>query len=286
MEVPAIGALSGPGGVGRSGGQARRAVADRTSRALRSRWRTASLASGWRFPGDWAVPEVDEVCAAVAAGRCPDDSLGALAGARATAGAGLAETLADLAALHAVLGDSTPDGLIAPDVDATPPRLLRLGALGWAAVALEQLASGEVTDAVTGLATPAYLRARLAELYRGAARANRRAADQHTLLVVAADLAHLPRWTRLTAMFLVSDALQQVFDGGETLAALGPATVIVLAPRDSTLSSRAVRLRRELDGRLRTDGQLTEVDTPGMTLFGLPSTHTGACSLLDRLSRH
>src|SRR5690606_1807092 len=70
---------------------------------IRHRWRAASLTCGWRFPDDWAVPEVDLVCAAVARRGGVDDAapaLVALAHARAAAGTGLEETLGDLAALH------------------------------------------------------------------------------------------------------------------------------------------------------------------------------------------
>ncbi|NBH05920.1 GGDEF domain-containing protein, partial [Amycolatopsis sp. SID8362] len=61
MDVPAT--RSGPGDVPRRTQVER----DRSLRALRARWRTASLAAGWRFPSDWALPEVDAVCAAVMA---------------------------------------------------------------------------------------------------------------------------------------------------------------------------------------------------------------------------
>ncbi|OZM75077.1 GGDEF domain-containing protein [Amycolatopsis antarctica] len=286
MEVPAIGAPAGPGDVRALGRAAEKAGLDRVSRALRARWRTASLASGWRFPSDWSLPEVDAVCGAVAAGRCAEAAIGALAGARAAAGAGLAETLGDLAALHAVLDDEgASDGFVAPDVDATPSRLLRISAIGWAEVALEQLGHAGVTEPLTGLPTPAYLRTRLAELYRAAEREGRTAAENHTLLVVAVDFADAAGWARLTGMILVADTLQRIFDGGETLVALGPSTGAVLVPRDSSLAGRALALRRELAERLTRDEQLHELGIPAISLARLPGTYAGACALVADLGR-
>src|SRR5690606_5572136 len=60
-EGPALGASSVPDEPRRA--EARPPGVD--SRVLRARWRTASLAAGWRFPSDWGLPEVDAVCAAV-----------------------------------------------------------------------------------------------------------------------------------------------------------------------------------------------------------------------------
>ncbi|SFB34331.1 hypothetical protein SAMN05216266_108289 [Amycolatopsis marina] len=255
-------------------------------RALRARWRTASLASGWRFPNDWALPEVDAVCAALVRGRGPEHALTGLGRARAAAGAGLAETLADLAALHAVLDQvGSTDGFVSPDVDATPPRLLRVTAVAWADVAFDQFAGAEVTDPLTGLPTMAYLRTRLGELYRQAERDERPAAELHTLLVVAMDFTAAAGWSRLTGMILAADALKVVFDGGESLAVLGPSTMAVLAPRDNGIAAKAVLLRRELTERLAVDRQLREVGTPRLRLLRLPGTHAQAGDLLTDLRR-
>nr|WP_245976325.1 GGDEF domain-containing protein [Amycolatopsis palatopharyngis] len=255
-------------------------------RALRARWRTASLASGWRFPSDWALPEVDAVCAAVVKGGGPEHALAGLGRARAAAGTGLAETLADLAALHAVLEQvGSTDGFVSPDVDATPSRLLRVTAVAWADVAFDQFAGAEVTDPLTGLPTLAYLLTRLGELYRQAAREGRPAAERHNLLVVAMDFTAAAGWTRLTGMILAADALKFVFDGGESLAALGPSTMAALAPRDNGVAAKAVLLRRELTERLAGDQQLREIGTPRLRLLRLPATHAQAGDLLSDLRR-
>ncbi|NKQ57821.1 GGDEF domain-containing protein [Amycolatopsis sp. K13G38] len=253
---------------------------------MRARWRTASLAAGWRFPSDWALPEVDAVCAAVVRGGKPEIPLAGLARARAAAGAGLAEVLTDLAALHAVLSDpEATDGFVSPDVDATPSRLLRLTALAWADVAMDQLANIEVIDPLTGLPTGAYLRTRLGEIYRGAEARGRRAAEDYTLLAVGLDLSAVSGWSRVTSMILVAEALRAVLEGGESIATLGPSTIAAVLPRDGQISSKAVSLRRSLHERLSVDAQFDELTGPRIRLIRLPSTHEGACELLARLSR-
>lgn len=267
-------------------GEAAFAGVDTASRTLRARWRTASLASGWRFPSDWAVPEVDAVCAALTRGGQTDQALSGLGRARAAAGAGLSETLNDLAALHAVLADpSAVDGFLAPDVDSTPSRSLRVTALAWADVALDQLSRTEVTDPLTGLPTSAYLRTRLAEVYRGAWRESRAAAEESLLLVVSLNLADVAGWPRLTAMILLGDALRKVFDGPESIAVLGPSTVAVLTSRNGGVSSRAVAVRRTLNEHLVADPQLQRVGQPRIKVVRLRPTFAETCVLLSELGR-
>ncbi|MDQ0377320.1 GGDEF domain-containing protein [Amycolatopsis thermophila] len=250
---------------------------------LRARWQSASLAAGWRFPSDWALPEVDSVCAALLRDVPPDIAIAGLARARAVAGAGLAETLLDLAALHAVITSPGDAGdLMSPDVDALPSRLLRVAALAWADVAMDKLASTEVIDPLTGLPTAAYLRTRLRELY---GRPGHQVAEDHTLLVVSVDLSGVSGWPRLTAMILIAEALRAVFDGGESIASLGPSTAAAVVPRDGRIAGKAVLLRRELHERLSVDDQLEQVGAPKIKLIRLPATHRSACDLLQRLAR-
>ncbi len=187
-------------------------------RALRSRWRTASLASGWRFPTDWAVAEIDQVCEAVVKGSEPDDALVRLGRARALAGSGLGETLQDVAALHAVL--TVPehrDGMVAADPDAMPARFLRITALAWSDVLVRQLAHTEAADGLTGLASAAYLRARLREVYQEGTASGVAVRSRYVLVVMSPDLGHATGWSRLAAMVLLADVLRAVFDGGKRL---------------------------------------------------------------------
>ncbi|HEX3778264.1 MAG TPA: GGDEF domain-containing protein [Pseudonocardiaceae bacterium] len=255
-------------------------------RALRSRWRTASLTAGWAFPNDWPLAEIDVVCRAVLDGTDLSTALARLGRARAQAGAGLGETLCDLAALHAVLSvPSAPDGIISPDPDATPARLLRVTALAWADVVLDQLAHTEVSDSLTGLSSPAYLRARLREVYREAAAEEVPVRSKYVLVLLSPDVSATSGWSRLAAMVLLADALRSVYDGGQTLAAIGPTTLGVLAERDGRAAARLAELRWSAAARLSVDPQLCEIGAPSVWLEQLPPTHEAACRLLAELAR-
>lgn len=261
-------------------------------RALRTRWRTASLAAGWPFPNDWSLAEIDVVCRAVLDGDELGPALSKLGRARAEAGAGLGETLCDLAALHAVLtvpGVNVPgraDGIVSPDPDATPARLIRMTALAWADVVLDQLAHTEVSDGLTGLSSPAYLRARLREVYREAAAQGVPAADKYVLVLLAPDVSRTSGWSRLAAMVLLADSLRAVYDGGQTLAAIGPATLGVLAERDGRCAARLAELRWSAAARLSVDPQLAAIGPPPVWLEHLPPTHEAACRLIAELARN
>ena len=256
-------------------------------RALRTRWRTASLAAGWPFPNDWPLAEIDVVCHAVLDGIELAPVLRQLGRARAEAGAGLGETLCDLAALHAVVsGPGSSDGIVSPDPDATPARLIRVTALAWADVVLEQLAHTEVSDSLTGLSSPAYLRARLREVYREAAAQDVPVSDKYVLVLLSPDVSRTSGWSRLAAMVLLADALRAVYDGGQTLAAIGPATLAVLAERDGRCATRLAELRWSAAARLSVDPQLAEIGPPPVWLEQLPATHEAACRLLVELARN
>lgn len=254
----------------------------RSRRTLRSRWRTATIASGWRFPADWAIAEVDAVCDAVVDGAALEDSLVKLGRARAHAGSGLGETLQDVAALHAVLEHA--DGMVAADPDALPARLLRVTALAWSDVLVRQLAHTEACDGLTGLANPAYLRARLREVYRETAADGVPVGARYVLVVVSPDLTRTPGWSRLAAMVLLADVLRAVFDGGQTLATVGPDTMLVLAERDDRLSERVATAKWIAADRLGVDPQLRAIGPPSMWLESLPGTHTAACRLVTELA--
>jgi hypothetical protein len=253
---------------------------------LRARWRTASIAAGWRFPSDWGVPEVDAVCASAVRRVDLAAALAGLGRARAEAGAGLDETLTDLAALHAVLTEAdATDGLIATDPDAAPTRLVRAAALAWADASMGELRNAETTENLTSLATHAYLRTRLGEIYRQAERDGRPVADSHVLLVVTLDLAAITGWPRLMAMVLVADALREIFDGGESIAILGPSVAAVLAERDPAFGDRALGAGWLITERLAVDQQLATTRRPRLRVETLPPTQEAARTLLTEIGR-
>jgi hypothetical protein len=253
---------------------------------LRARWRTASIAAGWRFPSDWGLPEVDAVCSSAV---LKTDLTGALTGlgrARAEAGAGLDETLTDLAALHAVLTNpDSANGLIATDPNAAPTALVRAAALAWADASCGELRNAETTENLTSLTTHAYLRTRLAEVYRQAARDQVPVSGSHSLLAVTLDLSKVNGWPRLMAMVLAADVLRDVFDGGESIAILGPSVAVVLAPREPSFGDRALSAGWLLIERLSVDPQLSSGRRPWLRVETLPDTAEEARELLQHISR-
>jgi hypothetical protein len=84
-------------------------------------------------------------------------------------------------------------------------------------------------------------------------------------------------------MILVAEAALAVFDGGESIATLGPSTAAALVPRDGRIASRGALLRRELHERLAVDAQLREVGQARISVVRLPLTHHGVCELLAKL---
>jgi hypothetical protein len=244
------------------------------------------MAAGWRFPSDWGLPEVDAVCSSAVRRSDLTGALSKLGRARAEAGAGLDETLTDLAALHAVLtSPESSTGLIATDPDAAPTALVRTTALAWADASSGELRNADATENLTSLTTHAYLRTRLGEVYRQAERDGGSVPASHSLLAVTLDLSAVVGWSRLMAMVLVADVLREVFDGGESIALLGPSVAVVLAPRDTAFGDRALTAGWLVGDRLSADPQLASSRRPWLRVEKLPPTFDEARELLRRISR-
>ncbi len=142
---------------------------------IRRAWHAAALAAGWACPRDWWVPEVDGVTEALVSGADAAAAIGRLAEARAEGGVGLREGLDDLFALYRTLPPAAP-----------PLPLVRAFAECWADAAVVPVQSLTCEDPLTGLVSPAYLRTRLAEVYREAERSGLPVTVHHALLVVLA----------------------------------------------------------------------------------------------------
>ncbi|MBB6556624.1 hypothetical protein [Nonomuraea rubra] len=218
-----------------------------------SRWRHRSMAAGWSLAEDWWTPEVEVVLKAVR-GTCDlPQACWALGAARAGAGVGVAEGMNDLAALFAVTGAGGP-----------PFAALRSFATGWAEHGFAPLGELHCEDPLTGLVTAAYLRTRLAQLYRGTARG--------TCLVAAEppdppeDLAE-----RLAAALNLATALRRAFPGDETLALLGPVRVGAVTRMDGELSGKVARLR---------DSEILYGHRPRVRVRPLPKAYGQALALI------
>ena len=249
---------------------------------LRDEWRRRSLATGWRMPNDWDSEAVNEVLGAcqnraLARGKAGLAAAGATALAtacaglgrsRARAGVGIAETIDDLAALFAVLGEG--------EGRQWDPPLRLVGAIaeGWAEESVSQFARVGCEDPLSGLATLSYLRTRLAEVYREAEQGGTSPAETHRLLVVG-----LPRrpdpWRRLALPILVGRDLRAAFPGGETLSLAKPGPAIALVPARRDLPLRYARLRRNIQATFGTQIRMTP----------LPGRLTEALRLVDELAR-
>ncbi len=237
---------------------------------LGGRWRTAAATAGWAFPDDWYVPAVDAVCEAISAAGdvwAPAQRLGR---ARAAGGILLAESLADIDQLAALVHRR----YVAP--------LRRAVSLGWA----EAFATPPVTvtDPLTGLVTADYLRVRLGEVYRGAAAEGLSGNDSLALVVVRLDLAGTRGWHRTLPMMLVGDSMRMVFDGGQTLALLGESVAVTLTGRNPMLGRQASLLGSAVEARLQADTQLS-LPSPRVWVEALPPDHAAALDLLIELAR-
>lgn len=232
------------------------------------RWRVQSAATGWAFPRDWILCEVEEVAGALIAGDDLTGPLTRLGRARARSGCDLRESLRDVSALYSLRYDGE-----------LPIEWLRAVAMGWSDEAVRGLGRTKVDDGLTGLMTKAYLRTRLAEVYQEDEALGVSTEDRYDLVVVSVDVTELPRLVRLAVLVLVADTLQLVFHAGETKALVASATAAILV-RHRTLG-RADTARVLIEERLKHEGV-----RPGLVRSWsqpLPSTYEAACDLVNSL---
>ncbi|SEG75973.1 hypothetical protein SAMN05444920_104340 [Nonomuraea solani] len=237
-----------------------------------SRWRGRSIAAGWSLADDWWTPEVELALKAVRRGCDLSGACWALGAARASAGVGIAEGLDDLAALFEVSA-----------VGETPFAALRSFASGWAEKSFAPIGELQCEDPLTGLATVAYVRTRLAQLYRGsvagtclvvaepptealsagagAGSAKARpagTASTETPSTGSPSTGSLSTGSasagatsagagelaeRLAAALNLATALRTAFPGDETLALFASARVGAITRQDERLAGRVARLR-------------------------------------------
>ena len=229
-----------------------------TAATLGDAWRTRSMDTGWAFPGDWWAPEVDAVTEAILAGADATDHCARLGHVRAQAGVGIGETIEDLGALYAVMGQTMP-----------PMASVRALAEGWVESGMFGLTDLTCEDPLTGLATLPYLRTRLAELYRG----DRSPHEAYCLVVV--DLTTwLDPWKRIAWTIVIGHELRLAYPGEETLTLLSAGRAAALVPREPALRLDAARTRRDIAAR----------HDARVWLERLPETPKQASALLDCLA--
>ncbi|MTD14140.1 GGDEF domain-containing protein [Nakamurella sp. YIM 132087] len=240
------------------------------SSELHDEWRLRTTSLAWTFPADWEDPAVEALCEAIDEGGNIWPAAERLGRARAAAGVSLAEALADIDVLATI----------------TDPRytesLRRAVSLGWADRVTAPPAA--VSDPLTGLVTPEYLKVRLAEIYRAAEVEGGAVPDSSALVVVRLDLTDRTGWQRVLPMILSADVMRSVFDGGRTLAQLGPSVAVVLTDRDAVLARRARLLATMIGSQLAVD-PAASIPDPQVWIENLPPTYNSALDLLGELGR-
>jgi hypothetical protein len=161
-----------------------------------------------------------------------------------------------------------------PSFEAT-----RAAVLAWAEWALVLHADISCEDPLTSLATSAYVRSRLAELYRGAERDGHRVADHRALVVVELPSRHRGHELEQSLRALdVAEAMRAVFAGDETVAQMSPRRFAALVGRERadavSMSLLRILLERVLGDHVH----------PRLWVEELPPTADGIARVLAGLS--
>jgi hypothetical protein len=154
--------------------------------------------------------------------------------------------------------------------------------VAWSDETLGYLHQVSCENPLTGLATLAHLRARLAELQRGAETSGEQASTGHAMVVV--DLPHEigagdGQFGRALLMARIADRVRLVFSGEESIGEASPSRLLVLAARTDDLGLRVVVLRDLIADTTSLGGAVR------VWIEGLPSSHAAMAALLDELAR-
>ena len=188
-------------------------------------------------------------------------------------GAALGEALSGLRTTYdLVLGEE-------PTFDATEAL-----SVAWSDATLEYLHDLSCEDPLTGLASLAHVRTRLAEIYRDAETTAVSVQTSHALVIVQVCLRARPpvpehHFTRALRLVRVTETVRAVFSGGQTIGRLGLDRAVVLVPRAADLGSSVALLREFL-----RDLDLGAAEVR-VWIEGLPASPDSATRLLDDLAR-
>lgn len=185
-------------------------------------------------------------------------------------GIDLSEALHDLRSTFAlVLGSD-------PDFEST-----RSLGIAWSDETLGYLHEVSCENPLTGLATLAHVRGRLAEIQRGAESRGYRGELGYALVVV--DVPMLSgtdsRFGSALVMAQVASQVRLVFEGEESIGEASPSRLLVVAERTENLGNRVSTLRDLLV-------QATPADcVVRVWIEGLPANASATSTLLDELAR-
>jgi hypothetical protein len=156
--------------------------------------------------------------------------------------------------------------------------------VAWSEATLEYLHDLSCEDPLTGLASLAHVRTRLAEIYREAEFTDVDVAGSHALVLVELSFGRPgggpgQQFTRALRLVQVTEALRAVYSGGQTLGRLGLDRAAAIVPRTADLGMSVALLREFL-----ADLDLGSTDVR-VWIEGLPSSADSATRLLDELAR-
>lgn len=218
----------------------------------------------------------DAVGEALAAGSRVNAACAVVGRELARDGVDLSEALDGLRSTYALVTGRQPDF-------ASTEAL----SVAWSDETLGYLHQISCENPLTGLATLAHLRARLAELQRAAELSGTPAGTRHALVVLdlPADVpdAEPDRGTdpfgQALLMARIADRARLVFAGEESIGEATPSRLLVLAPRTEDLGLRVVVLRDLITDTASLGGAVR------VWIEGLPSSHAAMAALLDELAR-
>ena len=212
----------------------------------------------------------EAVAEALAAQRDPAPACAVAGGTLAADGASLNEALSALRATYASLGLGEPTFAAAEALS-----------LAWSEETLAFIGEISCEDPLTGLASAAHLRARIAEVYRAARVGNVPVRRSHALLVVDLALrsARGPAdpFDQALRVAGAAEVVRDGFPGGETLARVGRDKVVVLTRREPGLGPAVTALR----STLHEAGVAPEAR---LWIEGLPPDAAGAVKVLGGLA--
>ena len=238
------------------------------SQEMSERLRTAPESGG--------VPaRFEAVGEALVAGSRVHDACAVVGRELARDGVDLSEALDGLRSTFAQVFDQEPDF-------ASTEAL----SVAWSDETLGYLHQVSCENPLTGLATLAHLRARLAELQRGAEVSGKPVTAGHALVVLdlpapESDVAGIRggHFGRALLLARIADRARLVFAGEESIGEASPSRLLVLAPRTDDLGLRVVVLRDLIADSTSLGGAVR------VWIEGLPSSHAATAALLDELAR-
>ena len=184
-------------------------------------------------------------------------------------GIDLSEALHDLRSTFAVVLGTEPD------FEST-----RALGIAWSDETLGYLHEVSCENPLTGLATLAHVRGRLAEIQRGAESRGDHGDLGYALVVVDVPLlSGGDRFGSALVMAQVASQVRLVFEGEESIGEASPSRLLVVAERTENLGTRVSTLRDLLV-------QATPADcVVRVWIEGLPANASATSTLLDELAR-